>query len=201
MKTRTDKEQAEYLLQKIEMKERSGLDNTEELCEALEFIFEHSVDRDEELDLEKHTKEFMKMHNIILPENTEQRLAILIENVEQLLPKMKYGHSGFKEAVKDMYITLDAISHSIYKYKEGTFYDVELPEDEISAISNKLYAEKDDPGEEYYKITTKYIAVLIEKLEKSFQTDDIVTIKTIGIRLGFQSMEYEYLYIYQCIPG
>lgn len=143
----------------------------------------------------------MQIHNVVLPEDTEKRLAILIENVEQLLPKIKYGQPGFKEAVKDMYVTLNAISHSIYKYREGTFYDVELPEDEISAVSNKLYATKDDPGEEYYKITTKYIAVLIEKLKQSFQADDIVTIKTIGIRLGFQSLEYEYLYIDQCIPG
>lgn len=199
MKTKTDKEHAAYLLQKIELKERSGLDNTAELCEALEFLFEHSDDCDEEIDLEKHTKEFMKMHNIILPEDTKQRLAILIENVEKVLPKIKYGQPGFKEAVKDMYITLDAIGYAIYKYKEGTFYNIDLPEDEISYEATELYATKDDPGEKYYKITTRYIAVLIEKLKKSFQADDIVIIKTIGVRLGFQSLEYEQLYMYQYI--
>lgn len=106
MKTKTDKEQAEYLLNKIKLKEQNELDTTSELCEALEFIFEHSVDRDEEIDLEKHTKEYMQIHNVVLPEDTEKRLAILIENVEQLLPKIKYEHPGFREAVKDMYIRL-----------------------------------------------------------------------------------------------
>ncbi len=199
MRTRTDKEQAEYLLNKIEMKERNGMDTTDELCEALEFIFEHSVDCDEEIDLEEHTKTFMKMHNTILPEDTAQRLEILIENVEHVLPKIKYGHPDFKESIKDMYITLDAISYAIYKYKEGTFYDIELPEDNFTDEINELYLAEDCPEERYYELTANYIVVLINKLKESIKNNDIEILKTVGIRIGFQSLQYERIYSYNLI--
>lgn len=200
MKIRTNKEQAEYLLQKIEMKERSGLDNTEELCEALEFIFEHSVDRDEEIDLEKCTREFMQMHNVILPEDTAQRLAILIKNVERLLPSISLKNPELKDSIKDMYITLDAIAYSIYKYKEGTFYDVELPEDKLSEGISELFLVKEgDPCEKYYELTVRRIVALIEKLKNTIQNDDIVILKTLGVRFGFQSLQYEQLYMYHLV--
>lgn len=194
MKTRTDKEQAEYLSRKIEIKRKNGIDYTKELCEAIEFIFDHS-DMNEELNMGENAREFMKMHSVILPEDKTRRLEILIENVEIVVPKLKYDHPDLKELIKDTYITLDAISNEIYNYSEEMFDDFDLPEDAlIEKIGDLFLSTREKPQCAYYEITTEYVLSLINKLKDAIRSGDVKTMHATGNRLSLQSLQYEQLY-------
>lgn len=197
MKTRSDKEQAEYLSRKIELKRKNCIDYTKDLCEAIGFILDHS-DVNEELDMEENTREFMKMHSVILPEDKNKRLGILIDNVEKVVPKLKSDHPDLKELIKDTYITLDAISNEIYNYSEEMFEDFDLPEDAlIEKIGDLFLSTREKPQGAYYEATTEYIHSLITKLKDAIQSRDLKTMHAVGNRLGLQSLQYEQLYRYR----
>lgn len=196
MRKRTDKEQAEYLSNKIKMKELNGMDSTDEICDALELILTHDGGT---CDPDAYTKEFMRTHSIILPDDKDKRLEILMENIERILPGLKNDNPELNDIVRDAYITLDAVANEIWRYSDKETDDMEFPEDELMVQICNLLPDKGKPEESYYIAVRKHLFFLMKTLRTSIQEKSIEKMNAVGLRANLQSMQFEQLYRYELI--
>jgi len=187
--TAMQRKESARLSVKTDLKQRSGLNTDKELSESIDLIMDVLNDCPTSDDV----MDFMKIHNVVLPSDKIQRIEILINNAENVLPRLHEDNPQLEDYVLDIIITLGALGRELDNYA-GTDDDCKLPEDELIEEICLIFSAEEKPKEDYYIKSTELVSKLINRLKQSMQNNECVIINAIGYRLALQSVQYDQLY-------